>query len=479
MKHLIILLTFLSLALAGVLPAAPTEEERSASPGAAGGEAFASSAVPAALMSRTDTETLLKAASSLSTVSVSPTGRYIAAVDRSRISVQDRFAADVANPMGRLPQKLLLFARHDDGYLPDREIPLDQTASKELSSTFGGGAALCWSADETRCIVSLRWTGDTRSYITRTHSNLYLMDMTDGTVRQLTQNTGAFEHCYLPAWHGDSAIRYLRLSGSSDPVNVLCELDIRTGEETVLATLYSEGMAIIDHWAAVGSDIYYTADVWGMGKFLRSPMGGGKADARCLLDQETELRETGKHPYCRGFSGMDVTADGRWACLTITDQRVPRLDFPFADSPQLPQSDPADALSLNGRPWTPCHNVLLYDIPNGRLAEPFRDPRLVPTESVVTAACFAPDGRTLLCAVFGDGKPWTLPDTQRTVFYEIELESGGMNAVRLFETELRSSLWFPEGLSWQTDDLIMIPTDEMPALPVQLLRLYRAGSGRD
>ena len=119
----------------------------------------------------------------------------------------------------------------------------------------------------------------------------------------------------------------------------------------------------------------------------------------------------------------------------------------------------------------PCHNVFLYDLAAECLADPFTDAALSPDKAVVTAACFAPDGQSLLCAVFGDGQPWSVAEQTRTTFFQIDLADSDFDTDRVFETELASSLWFPEGMRWTRDNVLYIPTGKVPTNPVQILRL--------
>ncbi|MBQ6232014.1 MAG: hypothetical protein IJJ80_00735 [Clostridia bacterium] len=426
---------------------------------------------------RYDTSALRTDGANLTTVSVSPSGKYIAAVDRTSMSLEKRHAAGVGNPMGRLPEAICLFARQDDGYSLSRTIPVDAETQLELSSILGGGAAMAWNGDETRCVISYQWGAgsETNAYINNFHSNLYLLDLSDGSLRRLTDNSEACEHCVLPAWSGPDTVRYVRLSNRGGFMNVLCEIDLNTGRETKLADLYSAGgsISVVYDWQAVGERIYYIVDAYTGGTgFYVSPFGGREANARCLVNLMKELRETNRHPYCKTFSQMEISDDGRWACLTVTDQRVFTRDFPTADNPKNPQSDPAHAISvMTGLPWVPCHNVLLYDLSRMSLVDPFRDSALAPEKAVVTAACLAPDGQSMLCAVYGDGRPWSIAEETRTTFYQIDLGDGRFTANRVFETELASSLWFPEGIWWTADNCLHIPTGKAPANPVQILDL--------
>ena len=413
----------------------------------------------------------------LTTVSVSPSGKYIAAVDRSKLSKEDRFAAGIGNPMGRLPEAICLFSWQGDYYQLYQTYPIDKETHLELSSILGAGADMAWNEDETRCIISCKWgaASETNAYINNYHSNMYLLDLADGSFQRLTDNSEPCEHCALPAWSGSDTVCFLRLSNRNNFLNSLCEINLTTGRETKLADLYSANgaVSVVYDWQMVGQQIYYIVEAYTGGSgFYVSPVGGLEVSARCLVNLMKELRETNRHPYCTVFGQMEISSNGRWACLTVVDQRVPTLDFPFADNPSQPQSDPANAISVRTkRPWVPCHNVFLYDLSQNRLVNPFTDKALTPTKAVVTAACFAPDGKSLLCTVFGDGQPWTIAEQTRTTFYQIDLTDVWFKATRVFEMELASSLWFPEGIRWMADNTLCIPTGKAPLNPVQLLSI--------
>lgn len=93
----------------------------------------------------------------LTVLSVSPSGQYIAAADRSRHSPEHKNAADVANPLGRLPDAVCLFSRQDGHYRLDKTIPVDAETQLELSSLLGGAASS--PGAKTRPAPSLRATG--------------------------------------------------------------------------------------------------------------------------------------------------------------------------------------------------------------------------------------------------------------------------------------------------------------------------------
>ena len=414
----------------------------------------------------------------LTTVSVSPSGNIVAAVDRSAIDRSSQHAAGVANPFGRLPDAIYLFAKKDGRYVPDKRIAVDPQEQLELSSLLGGGCEFSWSGDESRVVVTGKWTaaGTSVSYATVSHTNLYLLDVVTGEARRLTGNSAAGEHCVLARWTDQDTVRFVRIGMEDGWQNSLCEIDVVTGEETVLAGLYSAGGAATAplYWQVSDGTVYYVLyGMKGQTGFYATPLGGGEGSARCLVDPAQDLVETNLHPYCSscGFTRAEISADGNWACLTVYDQRVDRLDFPFADHATMPQSDPGHAVSVvTHRPWVPCHNVFLYDLRRERLVDPFTDPSLAPTSAVVTAACFAPDGQSLLCAVFGDDGEWTIDDLTRTSFWQVDLPGGERAPVRVLETELDSSLSFPEGIQWLKDNSLCVPTAMPPLEAVQMVK---------
>ena len=109
----------------------------------------------------------------LTMLSVSPSGQYIAAVDRYKMDLENKFAAGVPNPYGRLPEAIFLFSREGDHYQLYKTIPIDMENQLELSSMIGGSSAFAWNDDETRVIITCDWGpySSTMSYINTTHTN--------------------------------------------------------------------------------------------------------------------------------------------------------------------------------------------------------------------------------------------------------------------------------------------------------------------
>ena len=90
--------------------------------------------------------------------------------------------------------------------------------------------------------------------------------------------------------------------------------------------------------------------------------------------------------------------------------------------------------------------------------------------TIVTGACFSPDGQSLLCALFGDGGPWRMEDYTRTTFCRINLTDGHFTPERVFEAELASSMWFPGGIRWLASNVLCIPTEMPPINLVQMIQ---------
>ncbi len=416
-------------------------------------------------------------ASGLTTLSVSPSGQYIAAADRIQLNMSQRNAAGVANPFGRLPDAIYLFARKGDHYKLQKTIPVDIEAQLELSSILGGGSAFAWNEDETRVIVTGDWGAgsELNAYIANYHTNLYLVDLMDGSTKRLTDNSEAGEHSVLVKWCGSDTIRYLRSTCKGVWSNSICEMDLTKGAEKKLADLFDAGGAVcpIYAWEIAGKNIYYTAGALSeLNGFYVSPLNGKARSARCLISTVKDLVETKAHPYCaNGVLGMEISSDGRWACLTLNDRRIVNRDIPLSDDARHPQTDPANAVSvITGTPWVPCHDVLLYDLESEQLVDPFTDEALAPAPAFAVGACFAPDSQSLLCAVFGDGGSWTMDDFFRTTFYQISLTDGAFTAVRVFKTELQTGNWFPRGFRWLKGNVLCIPTGSPPAMPVLMIK---------
>ena len=413
-------------------------------------------------------------------LSVSPSGQYIAAACVTPMNPEKRMAAEVSNPYGRLPDTIYLFLKEGEHYRLDKTIPIDTEAQLELSSILGGGSAFAWNEEETKVIITSDWgsNSSTINYIRNTHSNLYLLEIESGTFRRLTQNDQQCTHAVLVKWMGNDMIYYIAQGLSNDSLwyNTLCAIELKEGTENKIADLYSAEGSIcpLFSWEISEQCVYYTVDaIYAQTGFFKSPIGGKEEDACCLIDLFADLRQTNRHPYCNRMElcAQGISSDGKWACLSLSDPRILNRDIPLADDPGNPQNDPANAVSvINGQPWIPCHNILLYNLETEQLENPFTDESLHPDKVIVTGACFAPDGNALLCAVFGDGGPWTTSDYYRTTFYQISLIDGNFTAVRVFETDAIESTGSFDGLRWLKSNILCIQTRIPPLNPVIMIK---------
>jgi hypothetical protein len=150
-------------------------------------------------------------------------------------------------------------------------------------------------------------------------------------------------------------------------------------------------------------------------------------------------------------------------------------DGTLADIEEIKESldpttfDPSSAISwVTNTRWIPCHNVILYDLENNRIVDPFIDDALQPDVVIVTGATFAPDGKSLLCAVFGDGGIWYMADYEISTLYQIRLDDGSFDAMRIFKTYVPA---VPDMLSWLENNSLLIRSFEgiRPRYTVQIV----------
>jgi len=140
-------------------------------------------------------------------------------------------------------------------------------------------------------------------------------------------------------------------------------MNLSTGRAEKLSDLSDDGRIVfISDYAIVGETAYYCNSSGfqeNMG-FYSVKLDGGTSTPRQLIST-LEMREDGSHPYTTGLYSVEVSPDGRWACLSVMDMRVRQRDIPFADDMSMPQPDPNAAVSVvTGLPWVPCHNTILF-----------------------------------------------------------------------------------------------------------------------
>ena len=409
----------------------------------------------------------------LSVISVSPSGKYILAADQVKLNVSQINAAGIPNSFGRLPDCLFIYTNQNGVYTQTGSIKIDVASNLELSSTLGvcreNGVA--WSADE-QCAVLTVGTNN-RQTIGTTHSNLYLADFSKQTFQKLTGASDAGQQNLLPQWADSDTIRFIRWVKDADKgfIAKLMSISLKTGKEALLSDLSGSAKnTFIDDYKVSGESVYFSRDCLDLKDtgFYKAQLDGGKAPPTCLLNL-WDIRTNNTQPYAQLFSSVQISSDGRWACLTALDQRLAARDIPTADDPVKPQSDPNSAKSsITGKAWVPCHDVLLYDLKSSKLVDPFVDHALRPDVVIATAATFAPDGKSLLCAVFGDGGKWTMECFSKTALYQIRLDDGSFKAVKIFKTDVLTT---PNRLTWLENNAVLIRTWEgiPPGNPVQIM----------
>jgi len=285
----------------------------------------------------------------------------------------------------------------------------------------------------------------------------------------------------LPQWVDNENIRFIRHdAGATSGFDVyLMGMNLMNRNIELLADLSDDGkLIVILDYTVVDETIYYcdSGHPERMG-FYSAKIDGGKSLPKQMLST-LKMREDNSHPGVRGLYSVQVTQDGRWACLTLLDNRLISRDFPFADGlfharvilgPNASveeleeaaiiwsQPDPGSAVSsLTGRTWIPSHNVILYDLVSDEIVDPFINRSLHPDVVVATGATFAPDGKSLLCMVLGDGDVWTSDSFFNVMtLYQIRLDDGSFDAVRVYKKELQD-LSFPEKLTWLENNSLLI-----------------------
>jgi hypothetical protein len=421
-------------------------------------------------------------------LSVSPSGRHILTAERLSIDIASRFASGIPNHMGRQVAYISVYTERNGVYALTSRIDIGSEADPALNDTLAVSDinSIAWSGDETRALISVGLT-TARQYFSHTHSDVFLADFTNQTFENLTGNAWSGNlgdgtpHNLSPQWADRDNIRFIRYEPNEhrDYVISLMGMDLSTGRQELLSDLSDGGRFTLVFDYAIHGDLVYFTTIGSLDSsgFLSSRLDGGRTPPTRLVSV-INLRENNIHGYMTGFASVEISQDGRWACLTAMDPRLYARDIPFADginvarmlldsnaSQQeleeaaltLSQPDPGSAVSMVTRlPWIPCHNVFLYDLRNDELVNPFTAAALQPVTVIVTAATFAPDGRSLLCAVLGDGGEWTVEGFfAETTFYQVRLDDGSFDAVRIFRTDM-TAIALPESLTWLGNNSVLI-----------------------
>ncbi|MCL2366895.1 MAG: hypothetical protein FWC75_07625 [Oscillospiraceae bacterium] len=424
-------------------------------------------------------------------LSVSPSGNFILTVNLGYPDISNRLAYGLPNGFGWQVGYVAIYSLSDDSFQLDRRIYIDPVDDPALSGTLAssGHDGIAWNDDERQILIASSHL-ELHSFFVSTRSEIFLLDIENQTFEDLTglDDWMPTRHNILPQWTGSNSFMFVRYEAGQDEdlISSLMSMDINTGEETLLSDLSYDGrpwFTLSDY--RVFGDIVYAVSVSGL---FSIRLDEGVSSPQRLKDI-SDLRE--KEWMLDAFTSVQISPDGRWALLTATDRRIWSRDFPFADGRHIArwsypdaseeelevlaeryaQPDPRDAVSmLTGLQWIPHHAVILFDIENNRMVDPFISRDLQPYVVVAAGATFAPDGSSILVSVLGDGGVW-MPDTffDEVTLFQIRIDDESFDAMRIFKTELEDSP--PEMVLWFGNNLIAMRSwgGRLPNMPVQLV----------
>ena len=388
-----------------------------------------------------------------SILSVSPSGKHILTADRITVDLSKSNTYGVPNPLGKQVDYISVYTLTNGVYSLATQIDIDYDTNPALNNTLAMayGESIAWSEDETRALIAVG--SSAYRYLGGSHTNIYLADFEKQTFENLTGSDDEDQPSVedgghinvLPQWIDNNNISFIRYEFVEyDEVThaqiSLMQMNMNTGKQTLLSYLNTDGRVMfIYDYKVLGDSVYFSKGEGPLeaSGFFVAKLDGGKTPETCLINV-LELIEDNIHPHQRSFFSVQISPDGRWAVLTAIDTRILNCDVPLADDPDFPQPDPSSAKSpVTKRDWIPCHSVMLYDLKNNEIVNPFTAASLHPDVVIATGATFAPDGKSLLCAVLGDGGPW-LTDRffKEATIYQIRLDDGSFDAVRIFKTDL-------------------------------------------
>ena len=368
-------------------------------------------------------------------LSVSPSGTHILTVDHGEMNIAARLLTG-KNELGWTLNYISLYEYQGGTFSLAVRMDFDAGSDPELNDTLAtcGREGVAWNGDETRVLLTADQK-NLREYFRMADANIFLIDFDARSIENLTGEEGRLIDDYkdlVPKWYAADTAYFVRYETAESFDVHLMKLNPETGEVTLAADLSFDGAPSMVHgYEIIGDTVYYCL----AGGFYTTGLDGASSAPTCLVDLFDD-RKVELHPYARDFASMRVSPDGRRVCLMVSDQRLFARDIPLADDPAYPQPDPRSAVSvITGREWVPCHDVMLYDLVDNCLVDPFVNAALRPDVAIVLTADFAPDGGSLLCAVFGDGGVWTMASLERTTLYQVRLDDGSFDAVRVFDIE--------------------------------------------
>jgi len=409
-------------------------------------------------------------------LSISPSGNYILV---SLLADYDLTNRRYSNVIGKEAEYLALYSKEDGMFTLVERIDIEIVSGYRWNDIVvsANETSIAWNEDETQILLTAgKPNAFTPSFLMSGFSSVFLVDFDQEVVEDVTSyhsepvdliDGGHAD--FLPQWVDQDTISFVRytLDAEERLVTHLVRMNLQTGEEEVIADLpIDDPSALISGYVIHEEVVYFTTlgVLWSENGFFFVDLRDEESSPTLLI--------SGTDAHDNSFISIEISSDERWALLTILDNRIITRDIPLADNPEYPQPDPGSAVSMiTGQPWIPYHNVILFDLSELTIIDPFIDSALIPTEVIVTAATFAPDGKSLLCTVFGDGDVWTLASHEETSIWQISLGDDSFEARRIFRTEFDFSLaarisWLGDHSVWMRPGAWMIPPSFSPHLLV-------------
>jgi len=372
-------------------------------------------------------------------LSVSPSGMNILVVQNGAPNLQNRRRG---NRFGQEVEYIAMYSIRNGRFVQAERIYIETISGHRWNDIIAGACetSVAWNDDEMRVLIaggndSLR----TIPELLGGFSSIFLVDFDRRFVEDLTgrhiEPVDIWEGGYtdtLPRWLDADSISFIRYESDADGMLVtsLMRMNLRNGSEALWAGLSNhEDIIFVSDYAIYDDRVYYIKDTIPtmVRGFYYARLTGGRHEPVQLLSVYNVLGiyDFNRQPF--NFLSVEVSDDGRWALLTKLDNRALQRDIPTYPS----QPDPRTAMSyVHRRPWVGHHNVILFDLYNNKIANPFVDERLSPYELIITAATFAPDGKSILVAAFGDEEVWTLNSFAMTTLWQVNLDT--FDAIRIF-----------------------------------------------
>jgi len=388
-------------------------------------------------------------------LSISPSGKNILVANVSwEFNLYDR--RPPINIAGQDAKYIALYTKNNGQFELAGRMYVDSTWEAWNDVVVSAdGASVSWSPDERRVVISASCALPSQQ-LPSANANIFVIDLDNMAVEQLTHDYSNF----LPRWIDSNSISFIRyaFNDSGDLMVKLMRMNMNSRNAQLWADLSGEGnLMFISCYAVHGNFVYYTKESFTgtQAGFYIAELTGNNANPRQLINivDFIEYNET-LHRF--NLTNVQISPDGRWVILTKLNDRVMRRDIPMADCVEFPQTDPSAAISfVFNRPMAPHHHVMIFDLQNSQLANPFVSDGLRPYQVIVTAATFAPDGQSIIAAVFGDGSPWVRANEEVTTLWQIDLASPNFDAVRIYRTEVDHSLFITH-ISWLGSNALWI-----------------------